>query len=205
MSMRLHYHPASSCARRVLITARHLGIELELVLVDLAKGEQNTPEFLKLNPNHHVPVLQHDGFVLWESYAIMQYLADLTPGQAVYPTQSRERADVNRWMFWCAQEFMPGAFMLNSEHMVKPMLGMTTDAAAVQRGEALLTASATLLDTHLAQREWVCGNGPTLADIAIAAALEHQEKARYPLQDLRHLHSWFQKLQDHAAFRKPSA
>ena len=62
------------------MTARCLDIKVDLVLVDLFKGEQNSPNFLKLNPNHKVPVLEHDGFVLWESYAIMQYLADMVPG-----------------------------------------------------------------------------------------------------------------------------
>ncbi|MEO7938123.1 MAG: glutathione S-transferase N-terminal domain-containing protein, partial [Burkholderiaceae bacterium] len=72
--MKLYYHPISSNARRVLMTAHHLGIQPELKRVDLGKGAQNAPEFLQLNPNHRVPVLEHDGFVLWESYAIMQYL-----------------------------------------------------------------------------------------------------------------------------------
>ncbi len=97
----LHYHPISSNSRRVLMTAQHLGIDLELVVVDLPKAAQYTPDFLKINPNHHVPVLEHDGSMLWESYAIMQYLADLTPGQSVYPTELQARADVNRWLFWC--------------------------------------------------------------------------------------------------------
>ncbi|MEO8247812.1 MAG: glutathione S-transferase family protein [Burkholderiales bacterium] len=110
--MRLYYHPVSTCSRRVLMTAQHLGTKLDLVLVNLFKGEQNAPDFLKLNPNHRVPVLEHDGFVLWESHAIMQYLADMTPGQTLYPTDSRARADVNRWLFWCGQDFMPGVGIL---------------------------------------------------------------------------------------------
>ena len=54
------------------MTADHLGIKLDLVLVDLAKAEQNAPEFLELNPNQRIPVLEDEGFVLAESYAIMQ-------------------------------------------------------------------------------------------------------------------------------------
>ena len=79
--MRLYYHPRSTCSRRVLITADHLGCPLELVPVDLFQGAQHAPEFASLNPNHKVPVLVDGSFVLWESYAIMQYLADMTPGQ----------------------------------------------------------------------------------------------------------------------------
>jgi glutathione S-transferase len=83
--MRLYHHPMSSNARRAVMTAVHLGTKLELVLVDLAKSEQRKPDFLALNPNGRVPVLDDDGFILTESHAIMQYLADGTPGQTVYP------------------------------------------------------------------------------------------------------------------------
>ncbi len=81
--MRLYHHPMSTNARRVLMTAHHLEVDLDLELIDLSKGEQNSPQFLQLNPNHRVPVLEHDGFVLWESYAIMQYLADTSPVQSL--------------------------------------------------------------------------------------------------------------------------
>lgn len=74
--MRLYHHPYSFNARRAVMTALHLKSPVELVFVDLGKGEQRQPQFLKLNPNHRVPVLEDDGFILWESYAITQYLAD---------------------------------------------------------------------------------------------------------------------------------
>jgi glutathione S-transferase len=189
--MRLYYHPLSSNARRVLMTARHLGIDLELVQVDLAQGAQNRPEFLKLNPNHRVPVLEHDGFVLWESYAIMQYLADLTPGQTLYPTELKARADVNRWLFWCGQDFMPGAAILNWENAIKPRFGIgPTDATEVARGERLMTAAAKVLDAHLADADWLCPNGPTLADFAIAAPIGNQETGKYPLGAFANLQRW---------------
>ena len=78
------------------MTADHLGIKLDLMLIDLAKTEQNTPEFLKLNSNQRLPVLEYEGFVLWESYAIVQYLADIKPGQSVYSIDTGARADVHR-------------------------------------------------------------------------------------------------------------
>src|SRR5579862_1624600 len=105
--MRLYHHPLSSNARRAVMAALHLGTEVELVHVDLGKGEQRKPDYLKRNPNGKVPVLDDDGFLLWESCAIMQYLADRTPGQTLYPTELRARADVNRWLFWSAHHFSP--------------------------------------------------------------------------------------------------
>lgn len=189
--MRLYYHPISTCSRRVLMTAHHLGIEVERVLVDLGKGEQRSPAFLAINPNQRVPVLEHDGFVLWESFAIMQYLADLTPGQTLYPVDPRARADVNRWLFWCAQDFAPGISVLNWEHSIKKLVGAGgADPAEVARGDALVSSAAGLLDAHLAEREWVCAGGLTLADFALAATLADAARARLPIADLANLQGW---------------
>lgn len=194
--MRLYYHPLSTCFRRVLMTAHYLGAKLDLVVVDLAKGEQNSPEFLKLNPNHRVPVLDHDGFMLWESYAIMQYLADLTPGQTLYPADNQARADVNRWLFWCGQDFMPGIGILNWENSIKALIGIgPADPAEVTRGECLLIGAAKILDAHLVHQEWICKSGLSLADFAIAAPLADQHRARLPVTNLPNLQRWLKQVQ----------
>ncbi|ASJ73183.1 glutathione S-transferase family protein [Granulosicoccus antarcticus] len=194
--MRLYHHPMSTNARRVLMTAEHLGIKLDLVLVDLAKAEQNAPEFLKLNPNQRIPVLEDEGFVLWESYAIMQYLADITLGQTVYPVDPKARADVNRWLFWCAQDFMPGVSILNWENSIKTMIGIgPSDPEAVTRGESLLGSAAGILDEHLANCEWICESGLSLADFAISAPLADQDRACLPVKELKNLQRWLKQVQ----------
>ena len=194
--MRLYYHPVSTCSRRVLMTARCLEAKVDLVLVDLFKGEQNSPNFLKLNPNHKVPVLEHDGFVLWESYAIMQYLADMVPGQTLYPIDTHARADVNRWLFWCGQDFMPGIGILNWENSIKPLIGIgPADPVEVARGERLLIEAAKVLDTHLDNRKWICDCGLSLADLAIAAPLADQNSAKLPVTCLPNLQQWFKQVQ----------
>jgi glutathione S-transferase len=194
--MRLYYHPISTCSRRVLMAVHHLETKIDLVLVDLFKGEQNSPEFLKLNPNHRVPVLEHDGLLLWESYAIMQYLADIVPGQTLYPIDTRSRADVNRWLFWCGQDFMPGIGILNWENSIKSLAGIgPADPIEVARGERLLIEAASVLDDHLDDREWICGTGLSLADFAIAAPLADQHRAKLPVSDLPNLQRWLKRVQ----------
>ncbi len=190
--MRLYHHPLSSNSRRALLAAAHLQVPVERVLVDLAHGEQRAPAFLELNPNHRVPVLDDDGFVLWESYAIMQYLADKTPGQTVYPAGLRERADVNRWLFWCAAHLMPAIGALNWENHIKGLLGLgAPDPAIVARGEELVREFGGVLDAHLAQREWICGDALTLADFAIAAPLADIARARLPVEGFTNIQRWF--------------
>lgn len=190
--MRLYHHPMSTCSHRVRLAAEHLGIELSLVAVELAQGEQRGTEFTALNPNQQVPVLVHDDLVLWESYAIMQYLADLSENDSLYPIAASARADVNRWLFWCGQVFMPGIAILNWENSIKPMIGQEpADPAAIATGEARFTGAATILDAHLATREWICETGLSLADLAIAAPLIDAPRARLPLAGLSNLERWF--------------
>jgi glutathione S-transferase len=201
--MRLYHHPFSYNARRAVMTALHLNSPVELVFVDLAKGEQRQPEFLKLNPNHRVPVLEDDGFVLWESHAIMQYLAEKTPRQTLYPAATRARADVNRWLFWCGQHFSPAIGILNWEHVIKGIVGAgAADPAEVRRGEQLVREFGGILDGHLAGREWICGDALTLADLAIAAPLAVTVPAKLPVADLSHLQRWFARMQTLEVWKK---
>lgn len=193
--MRLYHHPQSRCSQRVLMTARHLGTALELVVIDLQKGDQHAAEFLALNPNHRVPVLEDEGFVLTESFAIMQYLADKTPGQTLYPAAPRGRADVNRWLFWCAQHMAPAVSILNWERAIKPLVGLgPADPLEVQRGERLMTEFGGVLDAHLEGRDWISGSALTLADLAIAAPLADADRARLPIDHFAHVQRWFARI-----------
>lgn len=201
--MRLYHHPYSFNARRAVMTALYLRSPVELVFVDLAKGEQRQPQFLTLNPNHRVPVLEDDGFILWESHAIMQYLADKMPRQTIYPSETRARADVNRWLFWCGQHLSPAIGILNWEHVVKAMLGVgAPDPAEVARGEGLVREFAGVLDAHLAGREWISGDGLSLADIAIAAPFAATVPAKLPVTELKNVQRWFAAMQTLEVWKK---
>src|SRR4051812_2306483 len=102
--MRLHHSPASPHGRRCVMLIHELGLDVELHAVDFAKGEHKSPAYLSKNPNGKVPTLEDGDFWLWESNAIMSYLADQKPG-SFYPTEARARADVNRWLFWESAHF----------------------------------------------------------------------------------------------------
>jgi glutathione S-transferase len=201
--MRLHYHPMSSNARRAVTTAIHLNADLELVFVDLAKGEHKTPEFLRLNPGGKVPVLEDGDFALTESHAIMQYLADKTPGQTLYPTDLRARADVNRWLFWNAAHFQSAVAILNWENVVKRFIGLgDPDPAAVQRGEGLVTELSALLDAHLAGKRWISNDTVTLADLAVATPLDAIDRAKLPVRDFKNVMGWLERVQGLDAWNK---
>ncbi|SDJ83124.1 MULTISPECIES: glutathione S-transferase family protein [Bradyrhizobium] len=202
--MRLYYHPLSSNARRVVMTAIHLNVSLDLVVVDLLKGEHKGAEYQRLNPNGKVPLLDDDGFMLWESHAIMQYLVDGSPGQDLYPGDAKARADVNRWLFWSAYHFTPAVGFISRERVSKKMVGGSggPDMAEIKRGEALLAAAAQVLDDHLARNRWIAQDKLTLADLAIAAPLMHTVAAELPVTGYANVQAWFARMQMLDAWKK---
>lgn len=205
--MRLYYHPLSTNSRRAVVTALQLGISLELVTVELGKGEQKLPPFLEKNPNGRVPVLvDDDGHVLWESRAIMQYLADQTPGQTLYPEDRRARADVNRWMFWCAAHFSPALGIFVTENLIKKLTGGgDPDPVELKRGERLIAQFAPVLDAHLAGRSWVSGDHLTLADLSLSPMLGLAGPAAMPVSSYVHIQTWFGRIQELDAWKKTAA
>ena len=204
--MRLYHHPLSSNSRRAAMAAAHLGLAAELIKIDLESGEQRSPQFLALNPNGMVPVLEDNGFILTESHAIMLYLADKAPGHAAYPEDSRARADIHRWVFWNAQHFQPTISIFVWENLVKGMIGQgAADPAQIRRGEDLLERYAPVLDGHLAHRCWVSGDSVTLADLALGATLLAASPANVPLAPYGDLLAWFARVQALEAWRETAS
>jgi glutathione S-transferase len=98
--MELYVLPPSPRALKVIALKNHLGLDCETRLVDLSKDEHLTPEFARLNPNKKMPVLVDEDFVLWESNAILHYLASKKPESGLWPAEPQRQADVLRWLSW---------------------------------------------------------------------------------------------------------
>jgi glutathione S-transferase len=199
--MQLYYHPLSASARRVLMAAAHLGVALDLVEINLTSPDDRR-RLEEMNANSKVPVLVDGDFVLWESCAIMQYLADGTPGQTVYPQDRAARADVNRWMLWTCQHFAPALGVFGWENVMKKMVtGEDADPRELARGARDVAQVATVLDKHLSTHRWLVGDAVTLADYAMAAPLMYKEQARLPLDDYPHVLAWFARVRELPAWR----
>src|SRR5262249_17500128 len=178
--MKLHIAPASPRAFKTVMVARHLELEPELAILDLVHGDQMKPEFLALNPNHRMPVLEDDGFVLWESNAIMQYLASKRPESGLWPSDPRQQADVSRWQSWELAHWEPACATLLFERFVKQLFGQgDADAAKVERGEREFREFGQVLDQHLRGRDWLVGRNMTLADVSVGCWLTCEAPGRY--------------------------
>jgi glutathione S-transferase len=160
MEMKLHVTPPSPRAFKVVATLHHLGLDAELAIVNLLNGDQMRPEFAALNPNRRMPVLEDDGFVLWESNAIMQYLASKRPEAGLWPSEARRQADVSRWQCWELAHWERACGTLVFERFVKGRFGQgDPDPDEVARGERDFHQVAQILDQHLRGCEWLVEGG----------------------------------------------
>jgi glutathione S-transferase len=160
----LHGFPDSAPTRKVLWALYELGVEHRFVKVDLLKGEHLSDDFKRVNPNARVPAIEDEGFVLWESNAILEYLAERYRG--LMPPDIRDRARVRQWLSWQASHFwMP----LESAFLCKflPALGVPYDTSRLTQYLEESAPHLELLDGHLKDRAYLAGNSLTIADVSI--------------------------------------
>lgn len=199
--MKLYYADVFS-PRKTCAAARHLGAPVELVPVDLGKGEHKTAAYRALNPNAKVPVLVDGDKVIWESNAIMCYLSDKA-GSDFWPRDGRQ-VELVRWLSWDAQHFARHGGDLYFEHVIRPAFGLGgPDAKVVEQARAQFRTLAEILDQHLDGREVVVGDGFTAADFALGAVLPWAEESRLPIEGLRNLARWRDGLESLDAWRNP--
>ena len=200
--MKLYLFPASPNALKPNVVAYHVGSKLERVIIDLRKGEQKTPEFLKLNPNGKMPLLVDGDFALWESSAIMAYLAHKAKSP-LWPTAPQPQADVMRWLSWELAHWGPAATILIRENLVKKLFsGADPDPAEVARGLELFRQYATILNDHLKGRNYLVGNALTIADYALAATLVLAKSAGIPVAEFSNIQMWYDRVAAEPAWQQ---
>jgi len=193
--MKLYGFPASPNTWKVRALASHLKIPLEFEFVDLTKGAQYAPAYLALNPTGRTPTLTDGDFTLWESNAILQYLAAKT-STPLWPNDARSRADITRWQCWQLAHWGADACQpLTFQRLVKKFLNLgPPDEAVVAKATEAFNKEAKLLDAHLAKHKYLVGDALTIADFAVAAPLLHAEGAGMPLAPYGNVRAWFERV-----------
>ena len=195
MAMQLYGPAFSNNVFRPLVVARHLGLDLELAAVDMRGGEHRSDAYRKLNPHSRIPVLVDGDYALWESPAIMHYLADQHPNELL-PQDKRARATILSWQAWCASHFKGAVLPRQFEIMVKPMFGIgETDPAVVAKADKTFETESQPLEERLAANDgWLVGHGLTLADIDVAGVLLHADQIGLRLDHLPATSAWLGKV-----------
>ena len=178
MSLVLHGHPVSANTHRAHLMLSLLGLSWRDELVDLMRGQQRSATFRQVNPAGQVPALVDDAITVWDSHAILAYLAKTYGGPDWWPESGAELAAVLQWLFLDVNEIHNGIGYARNHRA----FGVRCDyEAAADRGRAALG----VLDQRLAAHAWLALDRPSLADVAcypmVAVADEAGlETAPYP-------------------------
>lgn len=185
--MRLHNHPFSGNCYKIRLFLALVGLPCEIVPVDVAAGGHKTPAFLRLNPRGQIPVLEDEGTVLFDSQAILAYLA----ARYVPEWSGRDAVEIgqiSQWLSFAAKELSIGLQAARLYHM----LGAPIDIATAK---SVATASVEILDLWLADRLWLATNRPTIADIACYPYVALAHEAQIQTDGLTALRAWLMRIE----------
>ncbi|HJE26054.1 MAG TPA: glutathione S-transferase family protein [Methylorubrum populi] len=168
MTRTLWGRASSGNVQKALWALDELGLPYEHIEAGGAHGIVGDAAYRALNPNGLVPTLDEDGFVLWESNAILRYLAHAYRGPLALPAQPRARALIDQWLDWQATAFTPA--MRDAFLQLVRVAPEKRDAGIVEASRLNSERCAALLDRHLSGTPFVAGAGFTIADIAVGLA-----------------------------------
>jgi len=186
--------------QKALWCCGELNLKYERIDAGMKFGVNNTPEYKALNPNALVPTIDDDGFILWESQAIVRYLARKHGLGTLCPSDPKACADADRWMDWNAT-----TVWLN----LRPIFWGLVRTAPEQRDHALLAdsrnklaANMAILDAHLAGRKYMLGDAFTMGDIPLGTAVQRWFNLPIEREPYRNLEAYYRRLQGRAAFKQ---
>jgi glutathione S-transferase len=178
--------------QKVVWCAHELGLPFERTDVGGAFGGTDTPAYRAINPNGLVPVIDDDGFVLWESNAIVRYLAARYTAGNLWPDSLKVRADADRWMDWQATELGPAmrdAF-IQLVRTKADKRDQTKVAASMEGSERLIA----ILDEHLAKRDYMTGGAFTMGDIPVGLQVHRWLGMPVPRAPRPNVEAWYARL-----------
>lgn len=186
-TVRIHHFPKSGHAHRALVFAKLAGIAHDAVFVDLAAGAHKTPEFLALNPNGQVPVLEDGDVVVSDSNAILVYLARQYAPDWM-PSDAAAEAAVQRWLTLAAGEIAFGSCAARLITVfgapLDPEFAAATAAKAMQK-----------LEQGLNGRDWLVGDRPTIADVAAYSYTAHAPEGNVSLEPYPNIRAWIARFE----------
>jgi glutathione S-transferase len=164
-------------------------------------GGLDTPEFRAMNPHGKVPVIEDSGTVVWESHAILRYLAARYGKDSFWHDDPAERSLSDRWMDWSETTLQPD-FLVGVFWGFYRTPEAKRDMLSIKRRLELCSRHFTLLDRHLAERAFMLGDGLTLADIPIGTNLYRYFNLEIDRPSIPNVEAWYKRLQDRNAYRQ---
>jgi glutathione S-transferase len=186
--IKLYRHELSGHAHRVELFLSLLGLDHELVDVDLAKGEHKQEAFRALNPFGQVPVIDDDGTIVSDSNAILVYLAKKYGTATWLPEDAEGAARVTRWLSVAAG---PVAFGPATARLIT-VFGAPLDA---ERAKTIAYGLFDVMEQELATRDWLAGTAVTIADVAGYSYIAHAPEGDVSLEPYPHIRAWLKRIE----------
>lgn len=185
----------------------HLALDCEVQPIDLGRGDQFTPEYLAPNPNKKMPALEDDGFMLWESNAILFYFAGKRPDHGLWPSDLQGQADVLRWLAWESAHWdAESCGMVAYEKASKAVLGLgPPDPAFIARGGLNFSRFAAVLNNSLRRKTWLLGERLTIADFSVGGLVPSAERMQLPVGNFPEIVRWYKRLAALPAWQEAAA
>lgn len=203
--MQLYTLGMSPNALRVRAVVYELALDVEMVEVNFRDLEARVATLEPYNPNIKVPVLVDGDFVLWESRAIVAYLASLHPASGLYPEDLKRRAIVDQWSYWHAIHLGPAMQRIAMERFIKEKFGMgEPDERALESGLKESAQFLKVLDGNLAGKEWVAGE-LSIADFTIASTFLYRNVADISLDAFPNVAAWIARVDARPSWQKATA
>jgi glutathione S-transferase len=196
----LYHFPISPNSRRVWVTLLEKGLEFELVEVKL-NGEQFKPEFLAINPFHHIPALVDDGFNVVESLAILDYLEAKYPSPAMLPTDANDVATVRMVQLVTVNELLPA-----TTTFLPQLLGLpTADPQKTEPARQKVATTLKFFENLLDNRPYFGSENLTLAEVVAGTVVPWLSKAGISLSDYPKVSAWCDRLTARPAWQATEA
>jgi glutathione S-transferase len=181
------YGGAKNRGRRCYWLAKELGIEFEAVEIDLSCGQHRSPEFLRLNPNGQVPVLDDNGFILYESLAINLYLAK-KQGGPIAAASPQEEALITQWSFWVVNEVEHLLITILEHRMMMPEA--ERNAALADDAWERLQKPFAVLEQTLTDSDYLVGNRFTVADLNVTIVMSLINRLQLDITRYPNVRAW---------------
>ncbi|MFI5012814.1 MAG: glutathione S-transferase family protein [Hyphomicrobiales bacterium] len=175
-------------------------LEHEHIEVGGSFGGLDAPEFLRLNPHGRIPVIDDGGKIVWESHAILRYLAARHGAGRLWSKDPAIRSDADRWMDWALATLLPAFFDLFWGFYRTPVA--SRDWAFIDKAIERCNRHYGLLDRHLAEQPYLAGDHFTLGDIPAGTTLFRYFALEVRRPAIPHVESWYHRLARRAAYRE---
>jgi len=191
----------SNNVNKVRYALNYLGLDYEWDQTNPMQGENQTDEFLAISPSGKIPGIQVDDLNLFESAAIIKYLASKNNSD-IYPADLEQRAIVDAWTDYGSIHVSSAVARVMFNRIMAPMLGMDVDENSLKAGLEFLDKYLPKLDAQLGKNKYLAGESFTIADINLLAVLDPAELAQIDLSAYANIITWRKDLQSQDFYQK---